>query len=399
MNHTKSVLVAIVVSTAGLSAYLAAGPLAPPAGPVASTYKTLAEVEPRIAINATNTPGDADSLFKITQPGSYYLTGNITGVTNKAGIEIASNNVSIDLGGFSMLGVAGAHAGIATSGVRDNLSFRNGKVIGWPSNGIHLAVNGSGSDYLFEGITVASNGYQGIMVGANAVLRDCIAQDNQVGFVCSTNANVSGCVARSNTERGFELVASANISNCSAQGNGGDGFRVVGRASVQSCISESNLGDGFSLGGVGSLATHCVASNNAGCGFRCEEAGASVVQCVAEASGADGIQVWKDSTVRDNTARGNGTGASVGAGVHTTGNSNRIEGNHCIAGDQGVYIQGKQNIIVRNTCAANSVNWNIAVDNIYGPIHNLANTGAPAVFGNGASQAIGTEHPNANFTH
>jgi hypothetical protein len=67
-----------------------AGPLSPPGGPVASTYKTLSEVEPRTAVSLANTPGDADSLFKITQPGSYYLTGNIVGVAGKHGVEIAA---------------------------------------------------------------------------------------------------------------------------------------------------------------------------------------------------------------------------------------------------------------------------------------------------------------------
>ncbi|HVZ93498.1 MAG TPA: hypothetical protein VG797_03210 [Phycisphaerales bacterium] len=72
---------------------LFAGPLTPPAGPVAPTTGP----EPRVAINAANTPGDADatpSMFKITQPGSYYLTGNITGTSGKAGIEVASSDVT-----------------------------------------------------------------------------------------------------------------------------------------------------------------------------------------------------------------------------------------------------------------------------------------------------------------
>ncbi|HRJ49802.1 MAG TPA: hypothetical protein PKU91_04680, partial [Phycisphaerales bacterium] len=83
---------------------VSAGPLDPPAGPVAGTYKTLTEVEPRIAINAVNTPGGANSLFRITQPGSYYLTGNITGVIGKHGIEIAASGVTIDLMGFDLQG-------------------------------------------------------------------------------------------------------------------------------------------------------------------------------------------------------------------------------------------------------------------------------------------------------
>src|SRR6478672_5324618 len=97
------VLVAAVVATV---LWVNAGDLNPPAGPVASTMKTLSEVEPRIAINATNTPGDADSVFKISQPGSYYLTGNVTGVASKYGIEIAASGVTVDLAGFELTGVA-----------------------------------------------------------------------------------------------------------------------------------------------------------------------------------------------------------------------------------------------------------------------------------------------------
>jgi hypothetical protein len=73
---------------AGLAVAAGAGPIDPPAGPVQSTMKGLDQIEPRIAINAVNTPGDDDatpSTFKITQPGSYYLAGNLTGETGKAG--------------------------------------------------------------------------------------------------------------------------------------------------------------------------------------------------------------------------------------------------------------------------------------------------------------------------
>src|SRR5690606_18106937 len=85
-----------------------AGPLNPPAGPVAPTHKTLTEVEPRTPINAANTPGDADSVYRIFQPGSYYLTGNIVGQAGKRGIEIASSNVTLDLNGFALQGVPGS---------------------------------------------------------------------------------------------------------------------------------------------------------------------------------------------------------------------------------------------------------------------------------------------------
>ena len=78
----------VVAALLLVPAFAVAGPLNPPAGAISSTAKTLVEVEPRTAISSTNTPGDADSQFRITAPGSYYLTGNIAGVANRKAIEV-----------------------------------------------------------------------------------------------------------------------------------------------------------------------------------------------------------------------------------------------------------------------------------------------------------------------
>src|SRR5216117_1440443 len=133
-------LVVVVGTLASL-----AGPLDPPAGPVAPTGKTLGEVEPRIAVNAANTPGDSNSLFKITQPGSYYLTGNITGVANKHGIEIAASGVTLDLNGFDLLGAPGSLDGVSvtTAAVQSNITVFNGSVRAWGDKGIDLATFGA----------------------------------------------------------------------------------------------------------------------------------------------------------------------------------------------------------------------------------------------------------------
>ncbi len=133
-----SIVSAVVLGLAGGAVILVAGPLNPPGGAVSSTYKTLSEVEPRIAINATNTPGDADSVFKITQPGSYYLTGNVTGVNAKHGIELAASNVTIDLNGFALMGVAGSLDGISTTTTVLNIAIQNGMVTNWGDRGIDL---------------------------------------------------------------------------------------------------------------------------------------------------------------------------------------------------------------------------------------------------------------------
>src|SRR4249920_3705163 len=104
--HIHHSLVAICIHIFSVAPLPAQGPLTPPGAP-APTMKTLDQIEPRIAINSTNTPGDADSIYKITQSGSYYLTENLAGVSGKIGIEIAANNVAIDLMGFDLAGNGG----------------------------------------------------------------------------------------------------------------------------------------------------------------------------------------------------------------------------------------------------------------------------------------------------
>ncbi|HZJ13677.1 MAG TPA: hypothetical protein VFD27_01440, partial [Chthoniobacteraceae bacterium] len=95
-SMSSAALLLLSTPNSQLSTALAQGPLTPPGAP-APTMKTLDQIEPRTAINSTNTPGDDDSLFKITQPGSYYLPGNITGVATKHGIEITASDVTLDL--------------------------------------------------------------------------------------------------------------------------------------------------------------------------------------------------------------------------------------------------------------------------------------------------------------
>jgi hypothetical protein len=66
--------------------------------------KTLDEVEARIIVNASSTPGDVTNSFIIKAAGSYYLTGSITGVAGKHGISIQANDVTLDLNGFALIG-------------------------------------------------------------------------------------------------------------------------------------------------------------------------------------------------------------------------------------------------------------------------------------------------------
>ena len=52
----------------------------------------------------------------INAPAKVTLAGTLTGVSGQSGITIASDNVSVDLDGHALVGVAGSLDGILVSG-------------------------------------------------------------------------------------------------------------------------------------------------------------------------------------------------------------------------------------------------------------------------------------------
>jgi len=51
-------------------------------------------------VDPGTTPGNQNAVRVITQPGSYYLTGNITVPAGKSGVVFAARNVTLDLNGL-----------------------------------------------------------------------------------------------------------------------------------------------------------------------------------------------------------------------------------------------------------------------------------------------------------
>lgn len=75
--------------------------------------------------------------------------------------------------------------------------------------------------------------------------------------------------------------------------------------------------------------------------------GSTVYSCTASANKGDGINITGDTIVRENTSDGNG------AGIHATGNDNRIEGNNVTDNDRGIDVGLAGNFIVKNTASGN----------------------------------------------
>jgi parallel beta-helix repeat protein len=368
-------LLAAVAAFAVAIPGLFAGPLNPPAGPIASTLKPLSDVEPRTAMNAANTPGDASSVFKITQPGSYYLTDNLTGVSGKHGIAIAASNVTIDLAGFGVLGAVGSLVGVFDSMGDTGVVLRNGLVSGWGGSGVDLS---SVDNTLVEGVISRSNGGFGIRAGSYSVIRFCTAGANaSTGIIAFDGGVVESCVAVGNSSNGFAVGPGTVIRGCVARVNTSNGFNSTSSsATVIDCTAYQNDGTGFNVAG-----------------------GSTVERCVASQNGLDGITAGGACTLRDNACAGNGLAAAGGAGIHVTGSDCRVEGNNCTGADRGVDVDSAGNIIVRNTCSGNTTNWDLVANNVFGPIIDRTAPASPAVSGNAAASSLASTDANANFTY
>lgn len=289
-----------------------AGDLSPPAGPVSPTMKTLSQVEPRIALNSVNTPGDANSILRISSPGSYYLCADLVGSPGKFGIEVAADDVTIDLNGFCLVGVPSSSSGIgADNTTRHRIRIHNGSIVGWGAHGIAFEL-GTSSGVQLDHLRLRGNGQSGVS----------LARDS----------NISQCVAEENGGYGFSVYYGSTFTECVATGNGYFGIHALSAGVIRGCVARGNLGGGIR-------------------GFQ----GVLIEGCVAAANQLNGIEPGYDCTVRNNNCSNNGLD-TIGAGIFVGPlyRGNRIEDNQMSGNDYGLKVDGDNNFIVRNTARNNA---------------------------------------------
>jgi hypothetical protein len=330
-----------------------AGDLNPPAGPITSTMKTLTEVEPRIAINTTNTPGDASSTFRITQPGSYYLIGNITGEAGKVGIRIETSNVTIDLSGYAMIGVVGSSHGITSNGaVLSNIRVTNGVIRSWGGRGFLLnTVSDSMYDHLRFSGNCTNIPTQSLYVGNTSIITDCVFENN-FGNAISADSRcvITRCSINGSTGVGLTASGGCLISECTIAGGGSNGIEAGGECRIERCVLSNNAGIAISAGSA------------------CE--------------------------VRDNSIFGISAVASIGA-ILVNGNC-LVRDNFCRSAGYGIRTIAAGNTIIQNHFSAHTNVYILTANNHVGPFINAGNTVAITGSANLASTMASTD-PNANF--
>ena len=190
---------------ASLTGVVSGGPLDPP-GPPGST-------------DGVRVPGTPISSlpFPITQPGYYYVTRDLTAPAGQPGITIASDDVTVDLGGFTLrpgdspTGYIGVLV-FQVPGPRRarNIEVRNGGLVGWNSG-----INADNAEYSkIHDVRVLGSWGTGI------------------SMLLSYDVRLWNCEVSLGASSGIRITDGA-IRNCTVTDNALEGIRADGRSLVE----------------------------------------------------------------------------------------------------------------------------------------------------------------------
>lgn len=303
----KNICVSVSFQLAALIALpfvsMAQGSLTP-AGPPAPAMKTLNQIDPGTPISALP--------YSITNAGFYYLTTNLTG---SSGIEIFTNNVTLDLRGFAVSGNTSGGTGISAASHTTNIVVRNGFITQW-NEGL---LAGSSENCRFEHLRLSQNAF---------------------AFTAGNSVTASDCSAEENSQQGLSFGTGSIITHCIARYNGSDGISAGSEANVSDCVASYNTTDGIFIDrGI-------------------------VRDCLAVGNTNSGIVAFLNVLVLNNKCLNNKI-----AGITSTSGNNRIDGNDVNGNAYGILLDASTaNLVIRNSATENTTNYNIEAGNTVAPI-------------------------------
>lgn len=246
----------------------------------------VSEINQACAVQTGCFAGDSAGFpVTITTPGSFRLTSNldlraVSGAANIDAIAVNVGSVSVDLGGFAILGATvcngtppggdlncaptGSGRGVSAA-AQSKVSVTNGIVNGVGSTGVAC-----GKGCLVTNLQVENCGLSGIVASNGSVIRGNTLQRNGASGI--TFATLGGLIIQGNTtiENGGDGILSGGgdlIEGNIARNNRDDGIFVNGGAMASGNSSVANGGDGFEGFNTCRLVENN-ASLNAGAGLR-----------------------------------------------------------------------------------------------------------------------------------
>lgn len=279
----------------------AQGSLTPP-GPPSPTMRSLIELDASLAelvkksearIPIDTLPGDATALHIISQPGSYFLRGNLSTASNTvSAIRATADGVVIDLNGFALLGSGGGSTAFGidgNGGIARRHVYRNGTITGW-STGIN-----AGDAALVEDLVIENSRQYGVLAPSNSIVRQVLVEG--AGVTGIEGGTVENCrvehVNSIGVAKGIDgdLVIGCTVRSVTSNSSGSaEGIRAdVARECTVSNIIASGSGEsrGYSM----TLAENCSASSvyAYGAGSATGLSGLRAVNCRVSTVQSDGL--------------------------------------------------------------------------------------------------------------
>lgn len=292
-----------------------------------------------VSLHAEEGQIDISSIpVTIDAPGSYILVKDIVSDdVDENGITIATDNVTIDLGGHTLDGSNNTNFvhGIRTGSTetRKNITIRNGKVNNWKSAGVGLF---GSENCRVENIIAINNGSEGIFAGLNSIVKNCTAVDNvQEGIQVDENSTVVNCIVRSSGSHGILLREGVAMGNSCLQ-NGNNGIYAGSNSVIKNNICNDNENSG--IGGFSSLIkdNHCKGNKY-------------------------GINPLSQSLVVSNSCNNNiDADTNDGCGIFVEGSGTVVRHNRVTRNNYGIRCLVSDNYFAENAAFANDTDYDIA---------------------------------------
>jgi hypothetical protein len=193
----------------------------------------LDPADPPASTDSVKLPGTPISgQTTISTPGHYYLTRDISITGAQTAITITADDVSLDLGGFTVDGSDTAGSiGIALAFSRARITVSNGTI-----KDFHVGLDAIDDRHLtVDGVRAVSN-VRGMQVNTLSLVSDCVAWENTetgiyVAFT-AVNTSIRNCVVQSNVLDGIGFAGEEGVVEGSVVlSNLGTDIRVLSTAS------------------------------------------------------------------------------------------------------------------------------------------------------------------------
>lgn len=246
-------------------------------------------IDQNSAINGYVTPGDAPG-FPVTLSfgGSYQLGSGISSLGSQLVFHITTDNVTLDLNGFTVTGPGGTTCTPYTNTGYGNsctvatvtpvirvtgkfVTIKNGFVSGnFYGGGIAfgpLGFDGTLQDLtaplhsLLVNVTANWNNGYGVHL-QSGVIENLVARDNGNTGLFMDNGSVSRALVSANNATGV-YVGSGNVNSLHTSRNAGAGFQMISGIVLES-TAQLNQGVGFQLDPATACYAHLGAFNNTG---------------------------------------------------------------------------------------------------------------------------------------